>query len=143
MSSILIHVILAVVTLAVIIFAGVYALLLTVQDYSLRQHHAAAWLKMLPPLERSEKRLFQLTIAGFILLSVLAISGFYCFHQLLMSSPWLLQKTILVGLAWWVFAVVLWGRWQFGWRGRAVTYSLLGGMLLLLMIYIISRIAIG
>jgi ABC-type uncharacterized transport system permease subunit len=45
----------------------------------------------------------------------------------------LVHKTILSGVTWIVFGVLLWGRWQFGWRGSlAVRMTLLGIILLIL-----------
>ena len=47
----------------------------------------------------------------------------------------LTHKTVLSGIAWVVFAVLLWGRWQFGWRGRTAIRWTLGGFVVLALAY--------
>ena len=50
-----------------------------------------------------------------------------------MFAQHLVHKTLLAFIAWFVFGVLLWGRWHSGWRGRtAIRWSLSGfGFLLL------------
>ncbi|SRR3989339_681029 len=141
-NALLFHLILAIITSIAIGFTGLYAWLLALQDRALRKSSHANWLRFLPPLQSSEKKLFILIVLGFSLLSLLLASSFYFFHNILWLLPWLLQKTLLALMAWLVFALVLWGRWQFGWRGRVVTYCIASGVLLLVLAYVISQLAL-
>lgn len=138
----LFHLILAIITCLAIGIAGVYASLLALQDRALRKPDSANWLRFLPPLQRSEQQLFTLVLLGFSLLSILLASSLYFFHDIMWLFPWLLQKTLLALMAWFVFAMVLWGRWQFGWRGRVVSYCIASGVLLLVLAYLISQLAL-
>ena len=52
----------------------------------------------------------------------------------------LLQKTCLVLIAWFIFALLLFGRKQWGWRGRRAIYWTLCGVILLAVIYFGSRL---
>lgn len=141
-SALVFHLILAGITSFAIGVTGLYAGLLALQDRALRNHNSANWLRFLPALQKSEEQLFILIVLGFVLLSILLASSFYFFHSLMWVLPWLLQKTLLALMAWLVFALVLWGRWQFGWRGRIVTYCIASGVLLLVLAYIISQLAL-
>jgi ABC-type uncharacterized transport system permease subunit len=52
------------------------------------------------------------------------------------------HKTILSTLAWIVFAGLLWGRWQIGWRGRTAMRWTLSGFGLLLLAYFGSKVVL-
>ncbi len=140
--QLLFHLSLALLTSFFVCGAGLFTLLLSWQDYSLRYSRRGRWLYWLPSIESSERWVFGLTIVGFVLLSVLISSSFYFFADLVWQLPWLWHKALLAILAWSVFAVVLWGRWQFGWRGRIATYSIGCGVLLLVIVYVISQMAL-
>ena len=49
------------------------------------------------------------------------------------------HKTILSILAWLLFAVLLWGRWKFGWRGQMAIRWTLGGFAFLILAYLGSK----
>jgi ABC-type uncharacterized transport system permease subunit len=49
---------------------------------------------------------------------------------------------VLSCLAWVVFAVLLFGRWRFGWRGRTATTWALSGFALLGLAYFGSKIVL-
>ena len=53
-----------------------------------------------------------------------------------------MHKTVLSIVAWLVFAVLLWGRWQFGWRGRTAIRWTLGGFLALMLAYFGTKIVL-
>lgn len=127
----LFHILLSIVTLCLLCVAGLLAILAAIQDYVLRQKHGNWLTTKMPPLESSEKLLFQVISLGFILLSVVVVTSLYFYHELLLDSHALLQKAMLVGAAWVVFAGLLLGRFYWGWRGRRAIYGTLGGVLLL------------
>lgn len=141
-SELLFHLMLALVTSLAVGVTGLYSWLLALQDYGLRKHSSATWLRFFPALQKSEKQLFILVLISFILLTALLTSSFYFFYSIMWLFPWLLQKTLLALMAWLVFALILWGRWQFGWRGRLVTYCIASGVLSLALAYIVSQLAL-
>ena len=111
--------------------AALQALVLYVQERRLSHGSAGGILSALPPMQEMERFLFQLIGAGFVLLTLSLFTGLI-FVQNFMAQH-LVHKATLSILAWVVFAVLLWGRWKFGWRGRlAIRWTLLGfGSLLL------------
>lgn len=86
-----------------------------------------------PSLLELEEGLFRLLTVGFILLTFTLITGIIFTEALFEAAIRFNHKTIFTLLAWIVFAGLLWGRRQYGWRGRkATTWTLLGFVLLVL-----------
>lgn len=128
------HLILAVLTFAVVCLAALQAILLQMQDRLLhRYQHENPFLKKLPPLQTMERWLFQTILLGFVLLTIMLVSSFYLFTNIFQAP--LLQKMILTLVAWGIFALLLLGRHCFGWRGRKAVYYTLAGFVLLIVIY--------
>ena len=71
---------------------------------------------------------FQALAAGFAVLTLALFSGFVFVDNLFAQH--LVHKTVLSCLAWVVFAVLLFGRWRFGWRGLQANWALSGFALL-------------
>lgn len=134
----LIHILSAAAAFSVLSLACVQAILLRVQDGMLRRNYSGYFIQRLPPLETMEKLLFQMVWLGFILLSFVMLSSFY-FFQSVAFHP-LLGKTVLVVISWLLFAILLGGRYFFGWRGRKITYQTFCAVLLLVFIYIGSNL---
>jgi ABC-type uncharacterized transport system permease subunit len=89
------------------------------------------------PLLGLEKLTFRFLAAGFVVLSVTLILGWW------FSNPWRWDhKTVFSMLAWAVFAALLVGRQVFGWRGRQALRWLYAGTGLLLLAYVGSRFVI-
>lgn len=63
-----------------------------------------------------ESLLFGFLFAGWLLLSLSLLSGALYIDDLFAQH--LAHKTFLSCFAWVVFAVLLWGRHQLGWRGH-------------------------
>lgn len=119
------HVITSMLAYSLLTLATVQALLLAIQDTHLRRHHPGGFIRTLPPLQTMESLLFEMIGVGFLLLSVSLISGFVYLED--MFAQHVVHKTALSILAWIAFAVLLWGRFRFGWRGRtAIRWTLLG-----------------
>ena len=69
--------------------------------------------------------LFTLVKLGFAFLTVSLITGFFFVTDLFAQH--LAHKTILTMAALGVFALLLLGRWRFGWRGRrAAIFAIIG-----------------
>ncbi len=111
--------------------ASAQALLLAVQDTHLRRHHPGGFIRALPPLQTMEALLFEMISLGFILLSIGLVTGFVYLED--MFAQHLVHKTVLSIVAWFAFAILLWGRYRFGWRGRtAIRWTLVGFAVLML-----------
>lgn len=134
------HILLSVTSYSLLAVASVQAILLAVQDRQLRNRHPGGFIRALPPLETMETLLFQLIGVGFALLTLSLLSGGYFLENIFAQH--LVHKTTLSILAWLVFAVLLWGRWQFGWRGRTAIRWTLAGFGVLVLAYFGSKLVL-
>jgi len=135
--TIQLHIVLSVLAYGVLTLAMVQALVLAAQDRRLHRHQSARWLRVLPPLQSMEQLLFELTAVGFFLLSLALLSGLVFVDNLLAQH--LAHKTFFSIAAWLFYAVLLWGHWRFGWRGRSATRWTLTGYSALLLAYFGSK----
>lgn len=125
------HVLVSLLAYSVLTMAAIQALMLAVQDSQLRKHHPGGFVRALPPLQTMESLMFEMILIGFVLLSISLLTGFLFLDD--MFAQRLVHKTILSILAWLAFAVLLWGRHRFGWRGRtAIRWTLVGFVVLAL-----------
>ncbi len=131
------HVISSVAAYAVLGLASAQAVVLAWQENVLRRRRAGAVLGLLPPLQSMEALLFQLLAIGFVLLSISLVTGWLFVDNLFAQD--LVHKTVLSMVAWLVFAGLLIGRHQAGWRGRTAIRWTLAGILLLALAYFGSK----
>ena len=100
-----------------------------------RQRHASGFIRALPPMQSMEHLMFQMIGFGFVLLTLTLVSGVF-FSEALFGQPLkFTHHTVLAVLAWAVYAILLVGRWQLGWRGRIAVHWTLGGFVLLVLGY--------
>lgn len=119
------HVLSSILAYSLLTIAALQAMLLAYQNWQLRHKHLKGWIRALPPLQTMEALLFEVLWAGFALLTVSLISGFWLFEDLFAQH--LGHKTAFSLAAWVVYAVLLWGRHQLGWRGNtAIRWTLAG-----------------
>ena len=93
------------------------------------------------PLMTLERLMFAFVMAGFVLLSGTLLVGWLFSESLYgqgIAWKWN-HKTIFSVLSWLAFALLLWGRWQWGWRGKRAVRVLYAGAALLLLAYVGSR----
>ena len=131
------HILGSMLAYSVLSIAAVQALLLAVQERHLRQRRLGGVLHALPPLQTMEILLFRLITLGFTLLSLSLLSGILFLEDIFAQH--LVHKTVLSLIAWVVFAVLLWGRWRFGWRGRTAIRWTLTGFATLMLAYFGSK----
>ncbi|MGD9601087.1 MAG: inner membrane protein YpjD [Gammaproteobacteria bacterium] len=123
------HIALSIVAYSLIAIAATQALLLMLATRQLRQHHPI--MHFLPPLPTMEAVMYQLTAFAFGLLTVSLALGAAFVEDV--RAQHLSHKIVFSALAWGVFAVVIFGRWRWDWRGRhGVKYVLSGFTLLAL-----------
>jgi ABC-type uncharacterized transport system permease subunit len=134
------HVLISVSAYSMLILAALQAVLLAVQDRHLHGKHPGGFVRLLPPLQTMERLLFQFIGIGFLLQSLSLLTGFIFLED--MFAQHLVHKTVLSVAAWVVFAVLLWGRWRFGWRGRIAIRWTLTGVVFLLIAYLGSKLVL-
>lgn len=131
------HVLLSLIAYSLLGIAAVQSILLAIQDHQLKNRHPGGLIRALPPLQVMEDLLFQMIYIGFALLTLALLSGFFFLENIFAQH--LVHKTVLSITAWGVFAVLIWGRWKFGWRGRSALKWTLGGFVFLLLAYFGSK----
>ena len=134
------HIIISIFAYSLLSIAMVQALLLYIQDAQLHNKHPGGFIRSLPPLQTMENLLFRMIGLGFIMLSVSLASGILFIEDLFTQH--LVHKTILSISAWLIFAILLVGRWQFGWRGRIAIRWAMGGFIMLMLAYFGSKFVI-
>jgi ABC-type uncharacterized transport system permease subunit len=92
-----------------------------------------------PPLLTLERYLFRLITTGFVLLTLTLASGILFSEQLFGKPVTFTHKNVFSVAGWVVFAILLFGRWRYGWRGRMAVNWILGGTLLLVLGYLGSK----
>ena len=131
------HALMALLAYATLAVATLLALMLRFQDHALRQRHLGGWMRLLPPLTQMETLLFRSLVAGFVLLSLTLLTGVLFVDDLFAQD--LGHKTLLSILSWIVLAVLLFGRWRWGWRGPRAAKLTLFAMVLLLLAFFGSK----
>ncbi|MCP1726327.1 ABC-type uncharacterized transport system permease subunit [Natronospira proteinivora] len=134
------HVFLSIASYSLLSIAAVLAIVLSFQERRLRGRHPGGLLRILPPLEITERLLFQLIALGFAGLTLALFSGLFFVDNLFAQH--LVHKTVLSLAAWVLFGTLLWGRLQFGWRGRVAIRWTLSAFALLALAYFGSRIVL-
>ena len=84
-----------------------------------------------------ESLLFQMIATGFALLTLALVTGFLFLEDIFAQH--LVHKTTLSIIAWFVFGILLWGRWRFGWRGQTALRWTIGGFIFLMLAYFGSK----
>ena len=135
-----IHIMLSVAAYSLLALGALQALILAFEEARLRNRQPVKILNILPPMQILEELLAQILAIGFFLLSLSLATGLMFLHDMLEQR--LSHKVVLSILAWLIFAVVLWGRWFRGWRGRKLIHWVLGGFASLLLAYFGSKLAL-
>jgi ABC-type uncharacterized transport system permease subunit len=140
------HLVVGTLAYGVLALAALHAVLMMATERALHGGGGAApgsriarFLEDVPPLLVLERILFRFIAVGFAFLSLTALSGLL-FSEELFGRPFVADhKSVFSLIAWGVFAVLLVGRWLWGWRGRTALRLTLGGFAFLLLAYVGSR----
>ena len=135
--ELLFHVLSSLIAYSLLALAATHAVVLSIQNSYLHSHQPGGIVKFLPPLKNMESLLFDTIVFGFICLSVSLASGLIFLEN--MFDQQIAHKTILSITAWFVFAILLIGRWFFGWRGRTAIRWTLAGFISLMLSYFGSK----
>ena len=139
-QSLQLHILLSITAYALLALGAAQAALVAVQRRYLNKHQPGGFIRALPPLTSTESLLFSLLGVGFAMLTLSLVSGFAFLED--MFAQQIAHKTVLSCLAWVIFAVLLFGRWRFGWRGQRVVRWTLGGFATLLVAYFGSKLVL-
>jgi ABC-type uncharacterized transport system permease subunit len=130
-SGLAIHILLSILAYSILSIAALQAVALGLLIDRLKHRRLSGMLEHMPPLATMESLLFRLIWTGEILLGLAITTGAVFLENIFAQH--LAHKTILSILAWLVFATLLWGRHQLGWRGiTAIKWTLTGFCLLIL-----------
>ena len=106
---------------------------MAIAERSLHNKPTLIKLPSFPPLMVMENLLFRVITLGFILLTVTLISGMLFSEHIFGKPMQLTHKTIFSIASWIIYGALLFGRYQYGWRGlKAIRWTLVGFVLLLL-----------
>ncbi len=131
------HILISILAYSLMTIATIQAIALALQERHLKGHHMGGILKALPPLQTMEQILFELIWIGMGLLTLSLITGFIFIDDLFAQH--LAHKTFFSILAWVIFAILLWGRHQLGWRSQTAARWTFGGFAALMLAYYGSK----
>ncbi len=134
------HILLSILAYSTMIIATVQALLLSYQDYKIRNKHPTGLAKLLPPLQTMERLLFELLWIGQILLTLVIITG--ALHIQNLAEQHLHHKIVFTIIAWVIYAILLGGRYFLGWRGNIATRWTLSGFACLFLAYLGTKLVL-
>lgn len=125
------HILLSILAYSLLTIATLQALFLAYQNRQLRIKQPNGLVRRLPPLQTMEALLFEILWVGTLFLSASIATGFFFLEDFFAQH--LAHKTIFSLTAWVIYATLLWGRHQLGWRGNtAIRWTLVGFVALML-----------
>ncbi|MGN1209468.1 MAG: inner membrane protein YpjD [Duodenibacillus sp.] len=138
-----VHLLAALAAYSFMTIAVVQAILLMKLDRELKDPLRApdrGLLANMPNLMAMERILFRIVACGFVCLSLVLVLGGFATMQS-HGVPYVLDhKTVLTWVAWVVFAVLLIGRYGFGWRKKRALGWFWAGILVLSTAYLVYRL---
>jgi ABC-type uncharacterized transport system permease subunit len=133
------HIAVALIAYALFVVAALLAVVLTGLEQRLRQHLPSDPDSRAPPLLTLERFLFRLVGLGFVLLTVTLCTGALFSERIFGRPITFTHKNLFSVLGWAAFAILLFGRWRYGWRGRRALHWTIAGTLLLVLGYLGSK----
>jgi ABC-type uncharacterized transport system permease subunit len=134
------HILISLLAYSILGLAVLQALLLAIQERHLHNRQPGGFIRALPPLQTMETLMFEMIGVGFALLTLALLTGVLFLEDIFAQH--LVHKTVLSIGAWLVFAILLWGRWRFGWRGRTAIRWTVGGFVFLMLAYFGSKLVL-
>ena len=131
------HIALSMLAFGWLAIGAVLVVLSAIVDRRLRTRQPLGWTRVLPPMERMERLLFASLAWGFVALTASLFTGLLFVHD--PRAQHLSHLLTLSAAAWALFAVLLYGRWRWGWRGRKALRFTLGGFGALALAYFGSK----
>lgn len=131
------HIILSILAYSILVIASIQAILLYMQNKQLKNHNTSGLIKALPPLQTMDALLFEMLWVGMVLLTAAFVIGWPYIVDI--QGQHLLHKTALSIMSWLVYATLLFGRFNFGWRGITASRWTLVGTGFLILAYFGSK----
>lgn len=131
------HILISLFAYGLLTVGAIVALYGLIQEKRLHSGMLSSANQLFAPLETTERLLFGITTAGFLVLLVAVLSGMAFVENLFAQH--LVHKTALSLLALLLFGLLLAGRQFAGWRGKRAIYLYLWGFLILCLAYFGSR----
>jgi ABC-type uncharacterized transport system permease subunit len=131
------HILTSILAYSMMTIAFIQATALALQERHLKHHHIGGILGALPPLQTMEQVLFELIWIGMGLLTLSLVTGVIFVDDIFAQQ--LAHKTFFSILAWCIYAVLLWGRHQLGWRSQTAARWTFGGFVALMLAYFGSK----
>ena len=139
------HLVLAFLAYGFTIDAAVQAVLLSALSRKMKHPSGnvdSGWLANMPDLMAMERIFFRIILCGFV-----CLTGVLIFGAWVTSEYWNVlfdfdHKTLLTWISWIVFAVLLIGRYRFGWRGKTALIWFWVGAAALAVAYLVYRLFI-
>ena len=130
------HIAAAMLAYSLFTIAMLHAVLISQVEKRLHHANLPRVLQSLPPLLTMETLLFRMIAIGFVLLTLTLASG-AVFSEEIFGQAWQFNHKVLFGfVSWGVFAVLLWGHYYHGWRGRTAVRWTVSGFVFLLLAYL-------
>lgn len=133
------HIILSLVAYSLLTIATLQAVLLAYLNRQLKHKHATKLVRVLPPLETMDALMFELIWAGQIVLTLSIVTGVVFVADF--ATLFVSHHAVISVIAWIIYAVLLWGHHQWGWRGKTAVRWALGGFTALLLAYFGTKFA--
>jgi ABC-type uncharacterized transport system permease subunit len=133
------HIGIALIAYSLFTFAALHALLMTIAERSLHNKPTIITLPSFPPLMVMEGLLFKVITIGFVLLTFTLISGMLFSEQIFGKPMQFTHKVVFSFASWIIYGWLLFGRYQYGWRGKKAIHLTLIGFVLLLLAYVGSK----
>jgi ABC-type uncharacterized transport system permease subunit len=133
-----VHIGIALVAYALFVVVALQAIVMTGLEKRLHRGEPDA-VAATPPLLTLERYMFRLLTVGFVLLTLTLASGMLFSEEIFGKAVTFTHKNVFSVAGWVAFAVLLFGRWRYGWRGRPALKWILAGTLLLVLGYLGSK----
>lgn len=134
-----VHFLTAMLAYSLFTLSALHALFMGFIEHRLHRKAISKHQASLPSILSMEALLFRMIGIAFLLLTLTLISGLAFSEQIFGKAFVFDHKTLFAFASWAIFAALLFGRYQYGWRGRIALRWTLTGFLLLFLAYIGSR----
>ncbi|MCC6068845.1 cytochrome c biogenesis protein CcsA [Ferrovum sp. PN-J185] len=133
-----VHVMVSLMAYSLFGIATIHALFIRVLEKRIHSK-VLARISRWPSLVAMDAILFQMLWIGFVFLTITLISGVF-FSEDIFGKPLVMSHKIVFSiLSWVIYATLLVGRIQYGWRGRKAAFFVESGFVMLVLAYVGSK----
>lgn len=133
--AIYIHILLFLISLSIFFMAAIQSFMIIFQNYLLKHSSKLFIIKTLPSLEQTEKLFFLILSWAFLVLTVMMFMSVIYFYGYMKNH---LQHITLAMAAWFIYFILLIGRYFFGWRGVKAAVLSFSGFSILVLCYLVT-----